>query len=86
MGVAAFVKTVAAIGGSRAVRADGERWRERSLPLMEVAAREIGVWVGLAMEAPNMKKFLSNTHFFCEASNATGEAAGAEGIFSHPCK
>jgi IclR family transcriptional regulator, acetate operon repressor len=39
-------EVVAAISASRAVREDGARWRDRSLPLMQDAAREIGVWVG----------------------------------------
>jgi IclR family transcriptional regulator, acetate operon repressor len=39
-------EVVAAISASRAAREDGARWRDRTLPLMQDAAREIGVWVG----------------------------------------
>jgi IclR family transcriptional regulator, acetate operon repressor len=35
-------KVVAAISASRAARRDGKRWWEKSLPLMQDAAREIG--------------------------------------------
>jgi IclR family transcriptional regulator, acetate operon repressor len=38
-------EVVAAISASRAVREDEGRWRDRNLPLMRDAAREIAVWV-----------------------------------------
>jgi IclR family transcriptional regulator, acetate operon repressor len=39
-------KVIAAISASRAAQPDGWRWQDRSLPLLEVAAREISQRVG----------------------------------------
>jgi IclR family transcriptional regulator, acetate operon repressor len=39
-------EVVAAISASRAVRVDGGRWRDRTLPLMKAAAGEIGLRIG----------------------------------------